>query len=393
MVKTIESLAPGLYEMLIEKHEGAYTVAFEARTIDDILKLGGDRQEEVEFAAVAGFSEWAAKYYELTWQPLLRALITPAAAEARKRLHPMRQQHYFFSRKNPLFATISDLADTVREKRAPAAEHNPFVQLEELYADSVERSWDFYRDTRDAAIELTFHALYGTPWMKRIGAGRPARPQSHDVRTFPQVQQAIKRAKMGGYAEGIIRMLVLLARARGAVRRDRLERSDRLLHAHPPFSSMTLETRRAMIREQSVIVEFCGDDAIATLADILKDPVDRYRALNLVMDVAGPMEQLDAPTVAMFKRFQAALLTLAHDGATRTLRTVRKHLRTTLIRPNPLPARRAQPPPQAIPTRKPRLKPDRVRAVVAFGGLRRARLMNDFCTSLEQRHPGAISTR
>ena len=313
VVKTIESLAPGLYEMLIEKHEGAYTVAFEARTIDDILKLGGDRHEEVEFAAVAGFSEWAAKYYELTWQPLLRALITPAAAEARKRLHPMRQQHYFFSRKNPLFATISDLADTVREKRAPAAEHNPFAQLEQLYADSVERSWDFYRDTRDAAIELTFHALYGTPWMKRIGAGRPARPQSHDVRTFPQVQQAIKRAKMGGYAEGIIRMLVLLARARGAVRRDRLERSDRLLHAHPPFSSMTLETRRAMIREQSVIVEFCGDDAIATLADILKDPVDRYRALNLVMDVAGPMEQLDAPTVAMFKRFQAALLTLAHE--------------------------------------------------------------------------------
>ncbi len=119
VVKTIESLAPGLYEMLIEKHEGAYTVAFEARTIDDILKLGGDRQEEVEFAAVAGFSEWAAKYYELTWQPLLRALITPAAAEARKRLHPMRQQHYFFSRKNPLFATISDLGrHGPREARA-----------------------------------------------------------------------------------------------------------------------------------------------------------------------------------------------------------------------------------------------------------------------------------
>jgi hypothetical protein len=42
-----------------------------------------------------------------------------------------------------------------------------------------------------------------------------------------------------------------------------------------------------MIHEQSVIVEFCGDDAIATLADIFKDPVDRYRALNLVMDVVG----------------------------------------------------------------------------------------------------------
>jgi hypothetical protein len=143
--------------------------------------------------------------------------------------------------------------------------------------------------------------------------GRQARPPSHDVHTFPQVQEAINRAKMGGYAEGIIRMLVLLARARGSVRRDRLERSDRLLHARPPFNSMTAETRRRLIQEQSVIAEFCGDEAITTLADILRDPVDRYRALNLVMDVAGPMEELSAPTIAMFKRFQAALLTLARE--------------------------------------------------------------------------------
>jgi pimeloyl-ACP methyl ester carboxylesterase len=313
VVKTIESLAPGLYEMLIDKNDGVYTVSFEARTIDDILKLSGGREEEVEFAAVAGLSEWAAKTYELTWQPLIRALITPATAAAAKRLHPMRQQHYFFSRRNPLFATIGEMAETVREARAPAATDNPFVRLEGLYADTIERGLDFFRDTRDAAIELSFHGLYGTPWMKRIGAGRQARPQSHDVRTFPQVQEAIKRARMGGYAEGIIRMLVLLARARGAVRRDRLERSDRLLHAHPPFNSMTAETRRRMIHEQSVIVEFCGDDAITTLADILKDPVDRYRGLNLVMDVAGPMEELDGPTIAMFRRFQAALLTLARE--------------------------------------------------------------------------------
>ncbi len=68
-----------------------------------------------------------------------------------------------------------------------------------------------------------------------------------------------------------------------------------------------------MIYEQSMIVELMGDEAVTTLADILKDPVDRYRALNFVLDVAGPIEQMDAPTIAMFKRLQGALLTLAHD--------------------------------------------------------------------------------
>ena len=142
---------------------------------------------------------------------------------------------------------------------------------------------------------------------------RSAPPQSHDVSKFPHVQEAIKKAKIGGYAEGIVRMLVLLARARGAVRRDRLERSDKLLHARPPFSSMTAETRSHMIREQSVIVEFAGSEAVTSLADLLKDPVDRYRALNLVLEVAGPSEQMEAPALAMFKRFQAGLLTLARE--------------------------------------------------------------------------------
>ena len=61
VVKTIESLAPGLYEMLISQEDGAYSVAFDARTIDDILELDGERKEEIEFAAVAGISEWATK--------------------------------------------------------------------------------------------------------------------------------------------------------------------------------------------------------------------------------------------------------------------------------------------------------------------------------------------
>ena len=105
VVKTIESLAPGLYEMLISKEEGVYTVSFEARTVDDILKLDDGREEEVEFAAVAGFSEWATKTYELIWQPVVQSLITPAIAESCKRFHPMRQQQRFFSHTIRCFLT------------------------------------------------------------------------------------------------------------------------------------------------------------------------------------------------------------------------------------------------------------------------------------------------
>jgi pimeloyl-ACP methyl ester carboxylesterase len=247
VIKTIESLAPGLYEMLIlEDHDGT-TVSFEARTIEDILKLDDGREEEVEFAAVAGWSEWATKTYELTLQPVIRAMVTPAIAAAQRRLHPMRQQHHFFSHKNPLFANIDEVAEEVRQHRTPAAKDNPLVKLEQLFADRVEHGWDLFRDTRDALIELGFYSLYGTPWMKVLGEAREKRPLSHDISKFPHVQDAMKHAKLGGYAEGIVRMLILLARTRGSVRRDRLERSDRLLHSRRPFNSMTPEMRSRII--------------------------------------------------------------------------------------------------------------------------------------------------
>ncbi|MGO9132915.1 MAG: DUF3141 domain-containing protein [Methylovirgula sp.] len=313
VVKTIESLAPGLYEMLIEKTGETYTVSFEARTLDDIVKLNDGREEEPEFAAVAGFSEWAVKTYEVTLQPLIKLMMTPALAEAQRALHPMRQQQRFFSHKNPLFSSIDDLAEEVRHERAPAAKDNPFVRLEGIYADCVETSWNLFRDMREAAIELTFHGIYDTPWMRLIGAERATRKKAVNLGSLPAVEDMIKRAKMGGYAEGIIRMLILLAHARGSVRRDRLERSDKLIHSIAPFSSMEPETRNHMIHEQSMIVELAGDAAITTLADVLKDPVDRYRALNFVLDVAGPLEDMDAATIAMFKRLQGALLTMAHE--------------------------------------------------------------------------------
>jgi pimeloyl-ACP methyl ester carboxylesterase len=313
VVKTIESLAPGLYEMLIGENGTGYTVAFEARSIGDIFALDDGRKEEREFAAVAELSEWATKTYELTWRPLLRALVTPAAAEMSKNCHPLRLQHDFFSSRNPLFSNIGALAEATRAARAPAASDNPFLALERAGADLVECGWDYLRDVRDAAIELSFHTLYGTPWMIQIGTAESAPMLAHEVRELPQVQDAIRRLKSGGYAEGIVRMLVLLARARGAVRRERLERSNQLLHGRPPFNSMTAQARAGMIREQSMIVEFCGDQAITTLADILIDPVDRYRGLNLVMEVAGPVEEFDPATLAMFRRFQVTLLTLARE--------------------------------------------------------------------------------
>lgn len=311
VVKTIEALAPGLYEMLIEQGDGPPTVSFEARTIDDILALGGDRREEPAFAAVARLSEWAVQSYELTVQPMLRALVTPEIAEALRQAHPMRLQYTFFSSDNPLFGDIFPLAEATRGARARADEDNPFLQLERLSATAIEQSFNLARDVRDAWMEMAFLGLYASPWMMRLGATYRARPPEHNVDKLPQVRDAIESAETGGYKEAIVRMLILLARARGSVRRDRLERTNRLLHARAPFDTMSVDQRAGLINEQNMIVEFAGEGAISSLPVLLRDDVDRVRAVNLVFDIVGPVEEMDDRTTAMFKQLQSTLYTMA----------------------------------------------------------------------------------
>lgn len=313
VLKTIETLSPGLYEMLISEYENGFVVSFENRTIEDILKMDDGRDEEVEFAAVAHFSEWLVKTYEVFFRPAVKALVSPAMSREQVRLHPMRLQRSLVSSENPLLEKLPVIAQEARQARTPAGPENPFIRLERLGAETIERSLDFMRDVRDAGIELWFHSLYATPWMRAVGESLPARELSHETAQFPQVQEVMEKAAIGGYPAAIVRMLVLLSHARESIRREKLERSSKILYARPPFDTMPQEHRTQLLREQTMIVEFGGDRALETLNLLLRDDVDRIRAINLVFDITGPVEQMDDVTIAMFRRLQATLRQMARN--------------------------------------------------------------------------------
>jgi len=316
VVKTIEALAPGLYEMKIEKSETGFRVTFEDRTIQDILDLDEGREEEVEFSAVAEFSDWAVKTYELMWRPILKTVITPEIAEDLKQVHPKRLQTALFSRKNPFLSGIEQKAEEVRLEQQELDPGNPYRKLETVNAELIENGMNFWRDMRDAWIEFGFHSLYGTPWMRQYAQFEPRRPAAPDTSKLPEVRDVLERAQKGGYAEAILRMVILLLRASGRMGKELLEELDAMLHSRPPFSSMPPEARRHMIHDQSLIVDFAGKEAISTLPLLLRDEVDRIRAVNVVMDLAGPAETMDPPTIAMFRHLQRTLMTLArgwHD--------------------------------------------------------------------------------
>jgi pimeloyl-ACP methyl ester carboxylesterase/tellurite resistance protein len=310
-IELIEALAPGLYEMRItggdpDRGSAPLQVELLKRTVADIRALSGEATNEA-FPAVAKISTLSTAAYDVFLSPLVRGFANEAVAEARRQAHPLRARRYLLSDLNPAMLPVAVAAAAIRATRRPAAADNPFRALETLWADSVERGFDLWRDWRDAWVETAFHAFYGTLAALGVAAAPLAAAEAAEPAESPEVRAALQRIAEGSYAEAVVRMLILLADARGGVRRDRLARSNALLTGEPPFSELSSAARQALIREQRAIAAFAPERAIETLLALLTDAADRARALDAVAAVAGPEEEMDPPVRAMLERFRAVL--------------------------------------------------------------------------------------
>ncbi|WP_149536973.1 DUF3141 domain-containing protein [Siccirubricoccus phaeus] len=306
----IDSVAPGLYEMLITREPGAnsWSVELKERSMADIRVRSGEAKNEA-FPAVAKISALNQSIYDLAVAPAVRQFATEEGAELRRQLHPMRLRRSLVSDRNPLMTAVAPLAELARRHRKPAARTNPFLAWEAMWAGAVEQGIDAWRDWRDAWTEVAFHGAYGFLAALGVAGGETPEeaPSAAALADAPEVRQALARIEAGGYPEAVVRMMILLAQARGGVRRSRLARSNALLRNEEPFADLTDSARQALIREQTVIASMAPAEALATLPKLLPNPADRRRAMAAVEGVAGPEEELGEAALAMLTQLRTTL--------------------------------------------------------------------------------------
>ena len=314
-MKTIEALAPGLYEMKIDAVEGhgqdkQFLVSFAERTFDDIRSQDDGRSDEHSFAAVARMSEIQAELYDMYLRPIVKSMITPEMAETMKTSHPLRMQRAMMSSRNPMMQGVPAMAEKVQAERTPASTDNPFLKLESAYASLIEQWMDMGRDIRDAMYEQTFYNIWAAPWAQNFGVSRSngRTLKSHEeLAALPSVKAAIRNMTRGGFVEAVIRMLVMMAESRGAVRRDRLERSARVLTQDEPFKSLSMEERANIIHEQTLVATFAHDRGVETLPGLLAEGPDREKAVELVTYIAGPVDEMAPHTLTIIQEFRKVL--------------------------------------------------------------------------------------
>jgi len=248
--------------------------------------------------------------YRSTLRPVVQAMSTEVSAKLMRDSHPLRAQRYAVSDLNPAVALVGNLADTVRANRKAADPDNPFLKLERDVAGLVESAWDLFKLSRDGLTESLFYGIYTSPLAQAAAEGEHTRisdAAGDDLRSTSDVSHALESIELGGYPNAFVRILILLARSRHSVRRDRLERSNQILSTQEPFSKLSPVVLTRIIRQQNLIVEFEPELAIATLPKMLPTREEREKAVQQAMFVAGDVEEMNDDTLHMLQKIRHVL--------------------------------------------------------------------------------------
>jgi pimeloyl-ACP methyl ester carboxylesterase len=292
VLKSIEVLPPGLYAMKIDERttkdgQVEYSVEFEERRLEDIVaKLNRfERSDEKPFEAVTAISDFNQRAYELFLQPLVQSTSNEYTAKLRRQFHPLRFQRWSMSDLNPWLGWLAPAAEMVKAQRKPVGKDNAAMKMEKAASAAISASLDYYRAIRDAGSEAAFFLTYGNIFSLYIadkqhddGAQRIGEP-----RELPFVQEALASMSDGGYPEALARIACLLARKGEPLLLSRLQAKQALMDEYRELlPALPPDQWRRIRGEQEIIVRYEPERALATLPELLRDPHDRTRLVELV---------------------------------------------------------------------------------------------------------------
>jgi pimeloyl-ACP methyl ester carboxylesterase len=311
VLKSVEALPPGLYGMKINEIHGKddkldYDVQFVEFELEDIkARLNRlKRADEKPFEAVAEIAEFNQRAYELFARPLVQQMSNELTAKLGRDFHPMRFQRWAISDLNPWLQWLGPTAELLRSQRKATSPDQPFRQVETMVSELVSAALDYYRDIRDASSEALFFETYGSLFSlyladKHEAEERRLAPPS-DPRRLPSVQEALASIQVGGYAEAFARVGYLISRHGEPLPLTRLEHKEELLAEYRDLVPHI--PRDAMLRirgRQEIICRYEPEHAIASLPELLREPIDRERFLTLLQRIAtDPRIQAADPTDA-----------------------------------------------------------------------------------------------
>ncbi len=323
-IDLIDILPPGLYEaVLVHKDEmatgaelasGDWVARFERRTLDDVRAIvQPDEEDERRFATVKRLSDINLGLYRTMLQPLVQALANDESAQWLQKLQPAELPLELLSDKNPLMGQVAAFAEQVRERRAPSAPDNPFVQLQEMMSANIIAALDGWRDLRDASMEQIFLAVYGNPMLQAL-VGLQARDESPRRRPGlepeeiayinERIAEIRSRIGEGGAVEAAVRAVVYIGLG-GAALDERRFAMVQQIHDEER-EDMTLDDFKHILREQFFALLLDQEAALAAIPKMLpRDAAGRKKELDIVRRVVTASGELEGEKAKRWAEIEA----------------------------------------------------------------------------------------
>jgi hypothetical protein len=284
-MELIDLMPPGLYEAVItgvdesvenpELVQGNYLFSLEARTLDDIRKLGGNTPEdELAFATVARVSEINQGLYSTLMRPAVQAMVTQTSADLTRRSHPNRLRFEIFADDNPLMRPVAGWAETVRAERRPARPDNPFLAVERMISEMIAGGLELWGKARDVSAEALFFNTYGSPILQamvglRANETSPSRRIGRDVAHEAALRRAAveleQRVDQGGLIEAAVRALLYVRLPEGKVDERGYAALKQISVELPPAKRVGPARFKEIVKEQYMILLLDAERAIDAL--------------------------------------------------------------------------------------------------------------------------------
>ncbi|MCB9494592.1 MAG: TerB family tellurite resistance protein, partial [Desulfobacteraceae bacterium] len=141
------------------------------------------------------------------------------------------------------------------------------------------------RDLRDAWQEYLFRQMYGNPFVRAMFPPNPNSDEKKKEFSSFQLEDRFKKFK-GGFEEAAIRMMVAVARIDNVFSEKEINAIIAVAKNNPKLGLLSDENIKALIREQSHVLDNDFKGAVESLSYLIKNHDDRLEAVEMMKKVA-----------------------------------------------------------------------------------------------------------
>lgn len=295
---TIDILAPGLYELVIDTPEGAEVSGqleshYEPRTIDDIKALGyNSTEDDRAFATVAKASETLSFMYDRFVHPWFNIFASQEVADKVKNIRPLRMSYTLFADSvNPWVKIFTSLADKATDNRVTVSDDNPFLMWQNNTAQLVNQYLVNATQLRDSVTEQFFFSLWSNPMVQKFWGTDKETP-----RYIPSETQLDREALMKSHIEEIklhiplnspveamVRFLILIQNIRHVM--YELVIRVAVLHMKKLQPQLRDQDIHEIIKDQAMVVRYDREVALDSLREYVKVNGLHNEVVNSIRDI------------------------------------------------------------------------------------------------------------